>query len=129
MIKIDTYSRIFLIRRKDIEDGIIALRKRSGIKVLTNGIYRLYNKDGVLLYIGRGKKVLNRVIDHMKGKSLNTRYFYQEVEFAEIYILPLYCEGKTDDLEQCLIKILNPKYNKLKWSDFAIMKRMIDFEI
>lgn len=129
MIKINTDNSIILIGRQDIEEGITALRKRSGIKVLTNGIYRLYNKDGILLYIGRGKNVLNRVVTHMKGKNSNTRHFFKEMELAEIHILPLYSEGATEDLEQYLIKVLNPKYNRLKWLDETIISRIQDFEI
>ncbi|MBO9131425.1 GIY-YIG nuclease family protein [Bacillus sp. 165] len=129
MIKIDIDCSIILIERKDIKEGIKALRKRSRIAVLTNGIYRLYNKDGVLLYIGRGKKVLNRVIDHMTGKSLNTRHFFEEIEHAEILILPSCSRGRIESLEQYLIKVFNPKYNELKWSDYTIMNLIKDFEV
>lgn len=129
MIKIDTDSSIFLIERKDIEVGIKPLRKRSGIPVLSNGIYRLYDSEGTLLYIGKGKNVLNRVLDHMRGKSANTRYFFEEIERAEIHILPLYSSLEIENLEQYLIKIFHPKYNQLKWSDYAIMIRIKDFEI
>lgn len=128
MIKIDTGTTTFLIEGKDIKEGINDISKRSGINLLTNGIYRLYNKDGVLLYIGRGK-VLNRVFSHMTGNSGNTKRFWKEIERAEITILPLYSVGKTEDLEQYLIKILKPKYNRRKWSDYAIMYRIKEFEI
>jgi hypothetical protein len=129
MIKIDTESSVFLIERKDIGEGIKSLRKRSDIPVLSNGIYRLYNKDGILLYIGKGSKVLNRVIDHMRGKSANTRSFFEEIERAEIHILPLYSGWTTEKLEQYLIKVLNPKYNELKWSDYYISNIVKEFEI
>ncbi|KZR59968.1 GIY-YIG nuclease family protein [Pseudobacillus badius] len=129
MIKIDTDGHIFLIKRKDIEEGIRLLRKRSGIPVLSNGIYRLYDKEGVLLYIGRGSKVLNRVLHHMRGKSANTRNFFREIESVEIHLLPLYSKGETEDLEQYLIKVLNPKYNELKWSDYYIFNAIKGFEI
>lgn len=128
MIKIDTDSTVFLIERKDIEEGIRLLRKRSGIPVLSNGIYRLYDKDGVLLYIGKGKNVLNRVLDHMRGKSANTRLFFEEIE-REIHLLPLYTKRQIENLEQYLIKVFNPRYNQLKWSDYAIMYRVKEFEI
>jgi hypothetical protein len=59
MIKIDTNGEIFLIEKSDIEIGVKEIRKRSGIPVLSNGIYRLYGKDGGLLYIGMSGKVLN----------------------------------------------------------------------
>ncbi|AZU61670.1 GIY-YIG nuclease family protein [Neobacillus mesonae] len=129
MIKIDTNSSVFLIEREDIEEGIKTLRKRSRIPVLSNGIYRLYDSEGVLLYIGKGKKVLNRVIEHMTGKSENTRRFYKQIERSEIHILPFYTERKIVDLEQYLIKIFNPKYNRLKWSDGAVLAGSKYFEI
>jgi hypothetical protein len=78
---------------------------------------------------GRGSKVLNRVIDHMTGKNANTRHFFKEIERAEIHVLPLYSKLKTENLEQYLIKVFNPRYNQLKWSDYAIMYRSKKFEI
>lgn len=56
MIKIETNGEIFLIERNDLEAGIKELRKRRGIVVFSNGIYRLNDIEGVLLYIGIGKK-------------------------------------------------------------------------
>jgi excinuclease ABC subunit C len=129
IIKIDTDSSVFIVERKDIGEGIKPLRKRSGIAVLTNGIYRLYDREGTLLYIGKGKNILNRVLDHMRGKSANTRHFFEEVERAEIQILPLYSDLEIQNLEQYLIKIFQPKYNKLKWSDYTILYRIKEFDI
>ncbi|MCT1904333.1 GIY-YIG nuclease family protein [Oceanobacillus sojae] len=129
MIKIETGSSIFLIEKSDIELGIREIRKRSGIPVQSNGIYRLYDKNGTLLYIGMGGKILNRVFVHMRGKSPNTSGYYHEIEWAEIHTLPLYRRSKTEELEQFLIKMLNPKYNELKWSGYTIMNMIKYFEI
>jgi excinuclease UvrABC nuclease subunit len=51
----------------------------------------------------------------MKGKCENTRRFFEQIERAEIHIFPSYKDWETGDLEQYLIKIFNPKYNRLKW--------------
>ncbi|MGY0694375.1 GIY-YIG nuclease family protein [Virgibacillus sp. FSP13] len=121
MLKIDTGNNIFFIEKSDIELGIREIRKSSGIPVQLNGIYRLYDKNGTLLYVGMSSKILNRVFDHMRGKSLNTNYFYQEIEWAEILTLPNNRKSTTEKLEQFLIKTLNPKHNELKWSDYTII--------
>ncbi|ARK24160.1 hypothetical protein SporoP37_05315 [Sporosarcina sp. P37] len=129
MIKIDTDGKIFLIDRTDIEKGIKEIRKRSAIPVQANGIYRLYDRKGNLLYIGRSSKVLTRVIDHMAGKSGNTRRFSEEIERAEIYLLPFYSKYEIDNLEQYLIDLFNPKYNQLKWTEGTAKYRCMEFEI
>lgn len=129
MIKIDTDGQLFLIDRTDIEKGIREIRKRSAIPVRANGIYRLYDRKGNLLYIGRSSKILARVIDHMAGKCENTRRFFEEIERAEIHLLPFYSKYEIDDLEQYLIELCNPKYNQLIWSEGTAKYRCREFEI
>ncbi|WP_303966478.1 GIY-YIG nuclease family protein [Sporosarcina ureae] len=129
MIKIDTDGQLFLIDRTDIEIGIREIRKRSAIPVHANGIYRLYDKKGILLYIGRSSKILARVIDHMVGKCENTKRFYEEMYRAEIYLLPFYSKYEIDDIEQYLIELCNPKYNQLKWSEGTAKYRCKEYEV
>lgn len=129
MIKFEIANHILIINRNDIVDGVKILRIRSGIPVHSNGIYKLYDNDGVLLYIGMGGNVLSRAISHMKGKSENTKRFYKEIQRAEILILPLYTDYETEELEQYLIKIFKPKYNQRKWSDHLILNKIKNFEI
>jgi excinuclease UvrABC nuclease subunit len=127
--KLDTSGEIFLIEQIDLLAGIKDIRKRRKIPVLSNGIYRLYDREGVLLYIGKGKKILNRVFDHMMGRCENTKRFYQQIFRAELHILPFYTEMETEDLEQYLIYILNPKYNRLKWCESTVIGRGDHFSI
>lgn len=102
----------------------------------TVGIYRLYDRDGVLLYIGLSRNVLTRAEMHVKGKDRKTAHFHQEVE----RVLISYAESRAqmygltmDDFkhlntgisnvvhlfENYMIHKLKPKYNERAGGKFA----------
>ncbi|AVH50119.1 excinuclease ABC subunit UvrC [Acinetobacter sp. SWBY1] len=85
-------------------------------KILANmtqlpGVYRMLGKDGELLYVGKAKKLKNRVssyfvktIEHPKTQALVARIY-------DIETLVVRSETEALLLEQNLIKLHRPPYN------------------
>ncbi|MDP1315384.1 excinuclease ABC subunit UvrC [Acinetobacter lwoffii] len=85
-------------------------------KILANmtslpGVYRMYGKDGELLYVGKAKNLKNRVssyfvktLDHPKTQALVARIY-------DIQTLVVRSETEALLLEQNLIKLHHPPYN------------------
>ena len=85
-------------------------------KILANmtslpGVYRMYGKDGELLYVGKAKNLKNRVssyfvktLDHPKTQDLVARIY-------DIQTLVVRSETEALLLEQNLIKLHHPPYN------------------
>lgn len=69
-------------------------------------VYRLYDADGVLLYVGKGQ-MFERIYNH----SISTQWFKQVVR-AEIDHFDTEDEAKIAEAIQ--IRDLNPKYNKAR---------------
>ncbi|ANF80847.1 excinuclease ABC subunit C [Acinetobacter sp. NCu2D-2] len=85
-------------------------------KILANmttlpGVYRMYGKDGELLYVGKAKNLKNRVssyfaktVEHPKTQALVARIY-------DIQTLVVRSETEALLLEQNLIKLHRPPYN------------------
>ena len=85
-------------------------------KILANmtslpGVYRMYGKDGELLYVGKAKNLKNRVssyfvktLEHPKTQALVARIY-------DIQTLVVRSETEALLLEQNLIKLHHPPYN------------------
>ncbi|WP_456363073.1 nucleotide excision repair endonuclease [Priestia aryabhattai] len=74
------------------------------------GVYRIYNKDGKLMYVGQTKNLRRRLYEHFtekrKGYFIQTvRFFY--VDFEDEFITKSY----LDMYETYLIRKLKPRYN------------------
>ena len=75
------------------------------------GVYYIYNKDGIIIYIGKSKNIKNRMNQHLTGltkKSLN----------IQLEINSVSCESCGNELIALLkeseeIKIHKPKFNKV----------------
>ncbi len=78
------------------------------------GIYRFYNKPGLLIYVGKAKNIRNRVrsyFSNAKQHSLKTRHLVAEIASIELTIVNSEYEALL--LENNLIKKSQPKYNIL----------------
>lgn len=75
------------------------------------GLYRIYNDEGILLYVGKAERIRNRVSMHFKGKSENTKEVSHEFSKALITYLR-HKDARVNIYENMLIYYLKPKYNK-----------------
>ena len=75
------------------------------------GIYYIYNKDGIIIYIGKSKNIKNRVNQHLTGltkKSLNIQLEINSVSYESCgnELIALLKESEE-------IKLHKPKFNKI----------------
>jgi len=80
------------------------------------GCYLMKNKDGIIIYVGKAKKLKNRLSSYFHGSHYGkTLKLVNEIVDFEYIIV----ESETESLilEQNLIKKYNPKYNILLRDD------------
>lgn len=89
------------------------------LKTLPNnpGVYRYYDKDDTLLYVGKAKNLKNRVLSYFnKNKSgYKTRIMVKKIHKLEITIVPSEYDALL--LENNLIKEFQPFYNVMMKDD------------
>ncbi|MDX1451111.1 MAG: excinuclease ABC subunit UvrC [Oleiphilaceae bacterium] len=81
------------------------------------GVYRMFNAQGEILYVGKAKNLKNRVTSYFakQGLSLKTRSLVSKI--ADIQVTITNSETEALILEQNLIKSLKPPYNILLRDD------------
>ncbi len=90
----------------------------SFIKTLTPrpGVYRMLDKEGVCLYVGKAKNLRRRVASYFT-RSLNRRIQLMVARIANVEVVVTHTEAEALILENTLIKDLKPKYNVLLRDD------------
>jgi len=82
------------------------------------GVYRYYNKEGILIYVGKAKNLKKRVGSYFNknaGINQKTRRMVREIEKIEITIVNSEFDALL--LENNLIKKSQPRYNVLLKDD------------
>lgn len=81
------------------------------------GVYRMFDADGDILYVGKAKNLKNRVSSYFvkQGLPIKTRSLVSKIEQIEVTITNSEIEALI--LEQNLIKSLKPPYNILLRDD------------
>lgn len=83
-------------------------KKFTNQKNIDGGVYRLHDKTGEIIYIGRSANLRKRIRSHQLGRT-NTAYFINEVEIIDCFIEPNPIYETL--LEAVLIAFYKPKYN------------------
>ena len=92
-----------------------ALREKAATLPLSPGVYLMRDREGVVIYVGKSRKLKNRVTSYFVGSGHSVKTARMVSRVADFdYIL---CDGEMEalTLENTLIKQHAPKYNvKLK---------------
>lgn len=84
-----------------------------------SGVYLLYNKMNVLIYVGKAKSIGERLRAHWNGWT-HTKQFSQQIEYAQVYIFDNPIDREI--VETYLINTLYPKYNQAKvYEDYDVV--------
>ncbi|EAT13364.1 excinuclease ABC subunit UvrC [Bermanella marisrubri] len=97
----------------------MAFDHKSFLKHLSTkpGVYRMYDSEGLILYVGKAKNLKNRVSSYFASNGLNnkTMALVQRIDDIEVTITGSETEALL--LEQNLIKKHKPRYNILLKDD------------
>lgn len=90
----------------------LSIKERVKLLPKLPGVYRFYNKEGVIIYIGKAKNLRSRVSQYFqsqKGLNRKTRVMVSKIERFEHTVV----ESEEDALllENNLIKEYMPRYN------------------
>ena len=81
------------------------------------GVYRMYDSEGLLLYVGKAKNLKNRLSSYFNASGLTTKTMALVSRIANIEVTITNSETEALLLEQNLIKKEKPPYNILLKDD------------
>lgn len=91
------------------------LRKKANSLPLSAGVYIMKNADGEVIYVGKSKKLKNRVSSYFVGRTHNYKTAKMVSLVRDFDYIVCNTEIEALTLENTLIKKYTPKYNiKLK---------------
>ncbi len=83
----------------------------------TPGVYRMLNKEGDVLYVGKAKRLKRRVMNYIRIENLPVRLQRMVSETRHMEVVHTHTEVEALLLESNLIKKLKPRYNILLRDD------------
>ena len=81
------------------------------------GVYRYFDKEGTIIYVGKAKSLKNRVSSYFLSNNLNRKTQILVSQICDIEYTVVDSESEALLLENVLIKQLQPKYNILLKDD------------
>lgn len=97
------------------------------VKRLPNdpGVYRMFNKDGDVLYVGKARNLKKRVVNYTRPTGHSNRIARMIHETVTMEFVVTHTETEALLLEANLIKRLRPRYNVLMRDDKSFPYIMI----
>ncbi len=94
-------------------DSSASFDPKNFLKNLTTkpGVYQMYDKSGVILYVGKAKNLKNRVSSYFRASGLNNKTVALVSRIANIEITVTPSEAEALVLEHNLIKSQKPPFN------------------
>ena len=110
----------------DIKHGIEVIKNNVKIAPTSAGVYRMIDKDGKVLYVGKAKSIKKRIVAYTHFDKLpdHIKRMVSEVERMEFIVVEN--EAQALLMENDLIKKLEPKYNILLKDDKTFPHLMIN---
>ena len=112
----------------DIKHGIEVIKNNVKIAPVNPGVYRMLDKNGKVLYVGKAKSIKKRIVAYTHFDKLpdHIKRMVSEVDSMEFIIVEN--EAKALLMENDLIKKLEPKYNILLKDDKTFPHLMINLQ-
>ena len=110
----------------DIKHGIEVIKNNVKLAPENPGVYRMLDKNGRVLYVGKAKNIKKRIVayTHFEKLADHIKRMVSEVDKMEFIIVEN--EAKALLMENDLIKKLEPKYNILLKDDKTFPHLMIN---
>jgi excinuclease ABC subunit C len=100
-----------------IAAGVAAIRAALKMIPATPGVYRMLDRKGDALYVGKARSLKSRVQNYTHTAALSNRLRRMVAETAAMEIVSTHTEAEALLLECNLIKRLMPRYNVLLRDD------------
>jgi excinuclease ABC subunit C len=97
--------------------GVAAIREALRSMAATPGVYRMLDRKGDALYVGKARNLKSRVQNYSHPAGLSNRLRRMVAETAAMEIVVTHTEAEALLLECNLIKRLMPRYNVLLRDD------------
>jgi len=102
---------------KDLEFGKELINKKIPLISNSSGVYRMLDKKGQVLYVGKAKNLPNRLKNYVHDKNLTVRMERMLALTNSLEIVTTSSEAEALLLEANLIKKFKPKFNVLLRDD------------
>jgi hypothetical protein len=120
LLPINNWHSFEIIHKGILPEGSKELDEIKDIVLRKNGLY-VYEKDGIILYVGKGKPLFDRIKNHYissyqevagdtKDKKYH-RFFSTNQGKLRIYWKELEDEDTRQVIEKMLDYVLNPQFN------------------
>ena len=110
----------------NIAHGIEVIKSNVKIAPLKPGVYRMLDKNGKVLYVGKAKSIKKRIVAYTHFDKLPDHIKRMVAEVDKMEFIIVENEAKALLMENDLIKKLEPKYNILLKDDKTFPHLMID---
>ena len=100
-----------------IAAGVAAIREALRTMPATPGVYRMLDRKGDALYVGKARSLKSRVQNYAHPAGLSNRLRRMIAETASIEVVVTHTEAEALLLECNMIKRLMPRYNVLLRDD------------
>jgi excinuclease ABC subunit C len=110
--------------------GVAAIRAALKTMPATPGVYRMLDRNGDALYVGKARSLKSRVQNYTHAAALSNRLRRMVAETAAMEIVSTHTEAEALLLECNLIKRLMPRFNVLLRDDksFPLIHLTADHE-
>ena len=110
----------------DIKKGLENLKDYVKIAPECAGVYRMIDKNGVVLYVGKAKNIKKRIVAYSHIEKLPKRLQQMVAQIDKMEFVVVENEARALLVENELIKQFAPKYNILLKDDKTFPHLMID---
>ena len=100
-----------------VQTGLEVLKAKVALLPLRSGVYRMLDKDGKVLYVGKAKSLKKRVTSYTHFEKLPVRLQRMVAQVADLVVVETASEAEAFLLENELIKKYKPFYNILLKDD------------
>lgn len=112
----------------DIKHGIEVIKNNVKVAPLKPGVYRMLDKNGKVLYVGKAKSIRKRIVAYTHFDRLPDHIKRMVAEVDRMEFILVENEAKALLMENDLIKKLEPKYNILLKDDKTFPHLMINLQ-
>lgn len=112
----------------DIKQGLKILQENVKVAPEKPGVYRMLDKNGTVLYVGKAKNIKRRIVSYTHIDKLTARLQRMVAQIHKMEFIIVENENRALIVENELIKKYHPRYNILLKDDKTYPHLMLDLK-